>query len=645
MSVSKKLFLSFFLQVVFLVAVGCASWYGLYQSRTHLNEIAGQTSVGHTTVATAEIAPLGEKTPAHGTEVAQLPATPQNITTESAGSTADDSVQQKLETVQAKANQLATTAMWMIVGVLAIAIIGAVLNGIMLITNVIPGLRAVSTILTKIAEEGDLSQEVPAIYCNRKDEVGIIAQKTDAVLQVFKTVEHLAQEFSSGNWDVNVSVKGPKDRMNTNLQEMVARVNTTLLEVRNTVQLVSTGATQVASASDSLSQGSTESAASIEQITATMGDMGNKTSQNAQNAIAANELAKQANSAAASGQNMMQKMIASMEQITKNAEATQKVIKVIDDISFQTNLLALNAAVEAARAGQHGKGFAVVAEEVRNLAARSTKAASETSQMIENNNRQIRSGAEIAAQTAHTLNEIVEQSTKTASLIGEIAAASNEQAHGLSQVTQGMHQIDAVTQTTTASAEETASVSSEMSNQVATLTRLVNQFRLRKPSLGGSNTPVTPASTPISKSFSTPTSSSTFGTTKSVSATPVAKSATFSPVKPVSSSTVKPAAIISSPVKPTATKPIVTSKPLAVTSSLPKPTAPKPVITTKPAVVSKPTSAAAKVPMAGTTFPTSSPSSGPVTDDNWGGMPAAPASKKTSSDITIHLDDSEFGKY
>jgi len=217
--------------------------------------------------------------------------------------------------------------------------------------------------------------------------------------------------------------------------------------------------------------------------------MGSQTHQNAENAAEASHLAKDASKAAENGQDMMKQMINSMEQITKNSQDVQKVIKVIDDISFQTNLLALNAAVEAARAGVHGKGFAVVAEEVRNLAARCAKAAGETTQMIENNNRQINEGAEIAQKTAEMLDQIVSQVSNTTNLINEIATASNEQAQGVGQVTQALQQIDTVTQQNTASAEESASTSNEMNSHATKLQQVVSRFKLRGGKTSGSVTP------------------------------------------------------------------------------------------------------------------------------------------------------------
>ena len=359
------------------------------------------------------------------------------------------------------------------------ALFFGIIVSFMLIREITSVFSEIIAFLSMVAQEGDLSYDVPPHRLAQKNEVGKLAQAVQNMLGDYRQVESLATELASGNWTATVNVKGDKDSMNLHLAEMVDKINVALKNTADAVNQVTEGAMQVAAASESLSQGATESAASIEEITASMSEIGGQTKTNAQSATDANRLAQNANDAAQSGQEMMKKMIVSMESITRNASEIQRVVKVIDDISFQTNLLALNAAVEAARAGAHGKGFAVVAEEVRNLAARSAKAAAETTQMIEGNSKQITEGADIVAQTAEMLSNIVSQVTEVTNIVGRIATASTEQAQGVGQVTQGLHQIDAVTQQNTANAEETASVSNEMSSQAKKLQQLIGQFRLR----------------------------------------------------------------------------------------------------------------------------------------------------------------------
>ncbi len=296
--------------------------------------------------------------------------------------------------------------------------------------------------------------EILDLYKKRKDEIGDIATANKSI------IDGIVEVSSSLNLVIN-------------------QVNDVLQRVSSTVLQVKSSATQVSAAADSVSEGSTKSAASLEQITASMTQLASQTNTNAENADAANELARTAAHAAEIGQKKMEQMSGSMQQITKNGEETQKVIKTIDDIAFQTNLLALNAAVEAARAGTHGKGFAVVAEEVRNLAARSAKAAAETAELIENSNKEIQEGVRNSEETVETFNEIVDNITKTAGLVSEIATASKEQAQGIAQTNIGLGQVDTVTQQNTANAEETASSAQEMTSLSIILEDLLSHFKLK----------------------------------------------------------------------------------------------------------------------------------------------------------------------
>jgi len=387
--------------------------------------------------------------------------------------TATAEMSKALESTVSLANRI-------IYGTIIVAGLIGIIMALLLTRNITSGIGRAVMCMKLIGEEGDISFEIPKSDMERGDEVGELAKAFNGTIVAFRTVESLARQLASGNWRSEVRIRGSKDIMNVNLAAMLDQINDVLSEIQGNVTQVATGANEVATASQNLSNGAQESAASLEQISASMQEISGQTQGNATNASEARNLAGVAAKAAADGQGAMKEMIAAMDRITNNSHEIQRVIKVIDDIAFQTNLLALNAAVEAARAGVHGKGFAVVAEEVRNLAARSSKAAQETTDLISKSSSEIQNGDAVAKQTAEALNAIVEQIEKTSEIISGIAVASNEQAEGVKQVSLGLQQIDTVTQQNSAAAEESASASNEMSGMARNLQELVGRFQLRQ---------------------------------------------------------------------------------------------------------------------------------------------------------------------
>lgn len=259
---------------------------------------------------------------------------------------------------------------------------------------------------------------------------------------------------------------------------MRQRVHNVLLEINQGADQVAAGAHNVSDASVALSQGASQQAASVEQLSASIAEIASQTASNAQNAEKANDLTVGTKEKAQLGNEEMQEMLSAMEEINASSANISKIIKVIDEIAFQTNILALNAAVEAARAGQHGKGFAVVAEEVRNLAARSAKAAKETTDMIEGSMEKVETGREIAHKTAEALNAIVGDVSSVADIVANIAKASNEQKLALEQINQGVQQVSQVVQANSSTSEEAATASQNLNQQADIMRANVGKFRL-----------------------------------------------------------------------------------------------------------------------------------------------------------------------
>lgn len=239
---------------------------------------------------------------------------------------------------------------------------------------------------------------------------------------------------------------------------------------------VNSAASQVAASSQGLAQGASEQAASLEETSSALEEIVSMTNRNASTAQQAAALSTEAHSAAARGNEAMCRMSTAIGTIEKSAEETAKVIKIIDEIAFQTNLLALNAAVEAARAGEAGKGFAVVAEEVRGLAQRSAEAARNTAHLIEGSVGYAHNGVQICLEVDQALQQITQSASKVHALIDEIVAASQQQTQGIGQVNIAVAEMDKVTQSTAAHAEESAGVAEELANQAEGISRVVQEL-------------------------------------------------------------------------------------------------------------------------------------------------------------------------
>ncbi|MFG0678667.1 methyl-accepting chemotaxis protein [Delftia sp. WSY_7] len=289
----------------------------------------------------------------------------------------------------------------------------------------------------------------------------------------------VARQIAQGDLSVRVQLTpGDTSSLLRAMEDMRAGLARVVADVRQSSESIATGASQIASGNADLSQRTEEQASNLEQTAASMEEMNATVKLNADTVRTATQLAASSSQAATGGGKIVDRVVATMEQITASSRKIEDIIGVIDSIAFQTNILALNAAVEAARAGEQGRGFAVVASEVRSLAQRSAGAAKEIKALIGESVSKVDEGSGLVSEAGSAMKDIVQQAQRVADLIGEIGAATAEQADGVAQVGDAVVQLDQVTQQNAALVEESAAAAASLNAQAARLVDLVSLFKL-----------------------------------------------------------------------------------------------------------------------------------------------------------------------
>ena len=302
-----------------------------------------------------------------------------------------------------------------------------------------------------------------------------------AIMRPLKLIIDIAERIAGGDIGSSISVGNQPAEMARVLQslsEMQASLARVVATVREGSEGVATASAEIAQGNNDLSARTEQQTSALEETAASMEELSSTVRQNADNAKQANQLAQHASSIAATGGDVVGQVVETMKDINGASKKIADIISVIDGIAFQTNILALNAAVEAARAGDQGRGFAVVATEVRSLAGRSAEAAKEIKILINDSVGQVEKGSALVDQAGSTMTEVINNIRRVTDIMGEISAASSEQASGVAQVGEAVTSLDQTTQQNAALVEEMAAAASSLNSQARELVQAVSVFLL-----------------------------------------------------------------------------------------------------------------------------------------------------------------------
>jgi methyl-accepting chemotaxis protein len=288
-----------------------------------------------------------------------------------------------------------------------------------------------------------------------------------------------ARRIASGDLSVPLTIRGINERSLLHAMEaMRTQLARTVGAIKGSTESITSATQEIAIGNSDLSQRTEEQAASLQQTASSMEQMTSVVTNNADNALHANELASTASDIADRGGALVDKVIGTMQEISDSSARIAEIVSVMEGIAFQTNILALNAAVEAARAGEQGRGFAVVASEVRSLALRAAAAAKDVKVLIHESATRVESGSALVSETGTAIRDIVGSVKRVDAIVHEIAAASKEQSTGIQQVGLAISQMDTVTQQNAALVEQSAAAAQSLSEQANGLAQIVAAFRL-----------------------------------------------------------------------------------------------------------------------------------------------------------------------
>ena len=350
--------------------------------------------------------------------------------------------------------------------------------------------RVLETILEPLHAIEDVAMELTegnlhsTLEYHSDDEIGKLAHSMRKSIRILGTyvddIDRSMKLFSEGNFDVHPEVEWRGDFVGilNSFMAFQASMAGTIKGIQNVSDEVSGAAEQVASSSNDLADGATNQAAVVEELTATVTGVSEQVEKNSQSAKEISVKVDELGNAISESNGKMHEMVDSMHEISEASKEIDKIITTINEIASQTNLLALNASIEAARAGEAGKGFAVVANQVNVLADQSAQAAKESATLIETSVKAVEKGMVIAGQTAAQLEEVAENSKLITTEVTNIAETLETQTTEIKQINEGIEQINDVVQTNSATSEECAAASQEMSSEAESLREMIRKFKV-----------------------------------------------------------------------------------------------------------------------------------------------------------------------